>query len=146
MNNRTLPVVFFLVLAISAPLFSQTAAKLEALLETPALTWEQAAAFVGEAAPTPLAADTEQQWLPKGASPGDMARLNGVALLLMRSFELKGGIFYRIAKSPHHAYRELVYKKVIRGKTDPDMPVSGPDLLLMVNRLLAMTEESEGVR
>ena len=143
MNNRMLPVLLFLVLVISAPLFSQSAAKLETLLEIPALTWEQTAAFVREAAP--LAADAEQQWLPKGASPGDTARLNGVALLLMRSFNIKGGLFFRIAESPHHAYRELVYKNVIRANTDPDMPVSGQHLLLMVNRLLALSENTEGV-
>ena len=142
MNNITKAVLIAgTLLALTAPLFGQTAAKLEALLETPALTWEQAAAFVREAAE---AAPTDQQWLPKDASSGDMARLNGVALLLMSSFDIKGGIFFRIAKSPHHAYRELVYKKVIRGNSDPDMPVSGPDLLLMVNRLLAMTENREG--
>ena len=141
MRNRMLPVLLFLVLASSAPLFGQTAARLEALLGTPALSWEQAAAFVQDAsAADPSAPAPQAQWLPKGASPGDTVRLGDVALLLMRSFNLKGGIFYRIAKSPHYAYRELVYKKVIRGNTDPDMSVSGPDLLLMVNRVLAMTE------
>ena len=147
MKKCMLPGLLFLVLAISGPLFGQTAAKLEALLETPVLTWAEVSVFVQEAAQTPLAADNTpagQQWLPKGVSSGDSARLNGVALLLMRSFDLKGGIFFKIAKSPHHAYRELVYKKVIRGKTDPDMLVSGPDLLLMVNRLLAMTENTGG--
>ena len=83
----------------------------------------------------------KQTWLPKNASLGDSARLNGVALLLMQSFDLEGGIFYRISKSAHHAYRELTYKKVIRGSADPDMPVSGPQLLLMTNRILAMIGE-----
>ena len=140
MKNRILLIIFPLVLSISAPLFSQTAARLEALLETPALTWEQAAAFIRDAANSE-SPDSEQKWLPKNASMGDIARLKGVALLLMRSFEIKGGIFYRIAKSPHHAYRELVYRSVIRGDTDPDMPVSGRNLLLMINRILAMREE-----
>jgi len=62
--------------------------------------------------------------------------------LLMQSFDLKGGIFYRIAKGPHHAYRELVYKNVIRGYTDPKMPVSGQQLLSLISRILAMEEEA----
>ena len=142
MKNRMLPVLFFLVLTISAPLFGQTAVRLEALLETPALTWAEIESFVLEAAEAEQQAAASSAWLPKDASPGDIARLDGVALFLMRSFNLNGGLFYRIAKSPHHAYRELVYKKVIRGNTDPDMSVSGPDLLLMVNRLLAIKEKS----
>ena len=145
MKNCTLPVLLLLVLAVSCPLFGQTAAKLEALLETPVLTWGEASAFVQEASPAGPSPGADKQWLPKGASPGDTARLNGIALLLMRSFDIKGGLFYRIGRSPHHAYRELEYKKVIRGTMDPDMPVSGADLLFMVNRLLAMTEEAEGV-
>ena len=131
-----------MLLALTAPLFGQTAARLEALLETPALTWEEAAAFIQEAAESAPAG----QWLPKNAAPGDSARLNGVALLLMRSFDLKGGIFFSIAKNPHYAYRELVYKKVIRGNTDPLMPVSGPDLLYMIGRLLAIKEEAEAAQ
>jgi len=154
MNNFPMRrALLFLIFALCAPLFGQTAAKLEVLLETPALSWEQAAAFVLEASdyeipgmdsiPGDVAFQfaMEQKWLPKDIEPGANARLNGIALLLMRSFELKGGIFYRAAKSPHHAYRELVYRNVIRGNADPDMLVSGPQLLLMVNRILSMTEE-----
>ena len=154
MKSHILPVFLFLVLILSAPLFSQTAAKLEALLEIPALTWSEAAAFVLEAADTEISGiepppaelafrfAEEKKWLPKNTSPGDTVRLNGLALLLMRSFDLKGGIFYSLTKSPHHAYRELVYKNIIRGNTDPGIPVSGQDLLLMINRLLAIKEQS----
>ena len=143
MKYRLLPVLFFLVFAISCPLFGQTAARLEALLETPSLTWEQAADFILEAADTGLTGQqalTSLIKLPKNVTPGDSARLNGVALLVMRSFNLRGGIFYSIARSPHHAYRELVHKKIIRGSADPGMPVSGSDLLQIINRVLAMTE------
>jgi hypothetical protein len=144
--------VLFLILGLfSAPLFAQTAAKLEALLNEPALTWSAAAAFVLEASEAAgslgqqeaFSFAVERKWLPKNAAPADTARLNGVALLLLRSFNLKGGIFYSISKSPHHAYRELVYKGLIRGDTDPDMPVSGRDLLLMVSRLLSVKEKED---
>ena len=136
--------VFLLAVPFSRPLYAQDAAKLEALLETPALSWEQTAAFVLEAASAEPSFDyaAGQKWLPKNVSPGDTARLGGVALLLMRSFDVKGGMFYSMMKSPHHAYRELVYKRVISGNADPGMPVSGRQLILMVNRLLAMTEKA----
>ena len=150
MKNRTLPVLLFLVLTISAPLFSQTAARVEALLDKTELTWLETAAFILEASDHGAYRNPEEafnvassnNWLPKGAEPGGAARLDGVALLLMQSFGLKGGIFYNMAKSPHHAYRELVFKKVIRGSTDPHMIVSGRHLLQIIGRLLAINENA----
>ena len=139
----------FLVLGFCAhPAHAQTAARLEALLKTTEITWEQAASFVLEAADVKPAGSSafsyaaDQKWLPKGAVAADKARLKGVALLLMRSFNLKGGLFFKMSKSPHHAYRELNYKRIIRGDTDPDMTVSGPDLLLMINRILSIKEKN----
>lgn len=143
-----------LCLLLSAPLYAQTAARLEALLLEPEINWSSAAAFVLEAADStvsteaatsesPFTVALEKNWLPKNAEEGGAARLNGVALLLMRSFDLKGGIFFRLAKSPHHAYRELVYRGVIRGRADPDMPVSGRDLLLMINRIFTLLEKEQ---
>ena len=144
----------FLVFTLTVPLFSQTAARLEVLLGTPEISWEQAAGFILEASDTESPGwDFTQpnlafqfaaasKWLPKNVSPGDSVRLKGIALLLMKSFNLKGGVFYSIFNSPHHAYRELVYKNIIRGNTDPDMRVSGQQLLLIVNRILAIKEQS----
>jgi len=139
----------FLFFIAFAPLYSQTAARLETLLEKPAITWSDAAAFVLEASDTAVSnpADAfryamEHQWLPKNAAIDDTVRLNGISLLLMRSFNMKGGIFFNLFKSPHHAYRELVYRGVIRSETDPDMAVSGQQMLLMVSRLLAIKERT----
>jgi len=151
-NKKT--AVLFLLIILSTRLFAQTAARLEALLNEPALTWSAVAAFVLEASDSMDAATVlepadafrfavEREWLPKKIAPTDAARLNGTALLLMRSFNLKGGIFYSLTKSPHHAYRELVYKGLIRGDADPDMPVSGRDLLLIVSKLLSIKEKEE---
>ena len=143
-----------LVFTLSAPLYGQTAARLETLLETREISWQQAAAFILEAAnyeipgmefiPEDAAFSfvAGENWLPKNAEPGGAAQLSGVAFLLMKSFGLKGGIFYTIANSPHHAYRELVYKNVIRGYNDPGMYVSGQQLLLMINRIFVIKEQS----
>ena len=139
----------------SAPLHAQTAVRLEALLEKPAVTWADVTGFVLEASEaseravynSPAGAFTfavERNWLPKGAALTDTVRYNGLALLLMESFGLKGGIFYGIAKSPHHAYRELVYKRVIRGDADPLMVVSGQEFLLMISRILSIQEKGAG--
>jgi len=143
--------IFFLFLIcfvfFSASLFGQTAARLELLLSEQELTWSQAAGFLLEASEKmtgspeqAFAFVMEQKWLPVHFQPNDKARLQGIALLLMRSFELKGGIFYSITHSQHHAFRELVYKEVISGDKDPRAYVSGRDLLLMVNKILSEVE------
>ncbi|MCL1927745.1 MAG: hypothetical protein FWG07_02990 [Treponema sp.] len=150
MKIRKLPIFLFLIFILSAPLFGQTAAKVEALLNKTELTWLEVTAFVLEASEAGIFRNEQEafnlaagnKWLPKKAESIGTAQLQGVALLLMRSFNLQGGIFYSMTKSPHHAYRELVFKKVIRGTTDPLMSVSGRDLLLMTGRLLAMRENA----
>ena len=142
--------IFFLAL-VSTPLFAQTADKLEAILNSPSLNWSDTVIFVLEASGKtdfndPMEAfqfASEQKWLPKKATPADTVRFSGISLLLMRSFDQKGGIFYSLFKSPHYAYRELIQKDVIRGETDPAMAVSGQELLLMVGRLLSIIEEAE---
>jgi outer membrane protein OmpA-like peptidoglycan-associated protein len=139
--------LLLLLLILVAPLFGQTALKLEALLNKPAVTYSEAAEFVLEAAEKAALSDTEafrfaeeRKWLPKKAAPGNNARLNGISLLLLQAFDLKGGLFYSMTKSPRYAYRELVYKEVIQGRTDPEMTVSGEDFVFMVNRVLAIKE------
>jgi len=128
-----------------------TADEVETLLGANAVTYAQAARFVLEASDAMITRSPEEafsyaaerKWLPKNASAGDTARLDGVSLLLMRSFDVKGGIFYSMAKSSHHAYRELVYRNVIQGRTDPAMNVSGGELLFLVGRLLSEQEAQE---
>jgi hypothetical protein len=139
--------VFFLVFwGLCLP--AQTAAKIEELLETPAVTYAQAAYFVLEASGAAVTAPEEafeyainRKWLSKRVSANGTARLDRVSLLLMRSFGLKGGLFYSITKNPHHAYRELVYRTVIQGKTDPHSKVSGGQLLFITGRILSSLEK-----
>ena len=144
---------FFLILCLTAvPLFAQsprshsTAAEIETLLNAKTVTYAQAARFVLEAANT-LATDNhveafdyalQQDWLSKKLSPNDSAQLNNISLLLMRSFNIKGGIMYTLTKSPRYAYRELVYLNVIQNRSDPSVFVSGEQLLYYINRILAM--------
>jgi len=133
----------------SAPLSAQYASRMESLLSEKEISWARAAAFALEASermPYSGGNDAfvfakEQKWLPKKASATDTVRLSEAALLLMRSFGLKGGIFYSIVKSPHHAYRELVHRQVILGRTDPRMAVSGEEYHFMLSRILSIKDE-----
>jgi len=139
-------VLFFGI--FSAPLFAQTAAEMEELLQSKTVNYGQAARFILEAADAANMKDTsaafafaaERAWLPKKASAEQAAKLDGVSLLLMQAFAVKGGIWYSLAKNPHYAYRELVYQDIIQGKTDPEMTLTGEQFLFIVNRLLSLHE------
>jgi len=138
---------------LAAPAFlaaQSTAQEIETLLGTNAVTYAQAARFALEASDTLAVPDpneafryaTEHGWLPKNVSANDTARLDGISLLLMGSFNIGGGIFYSLTNSPHYAYRELVYKEVIRGRADPAMNVSGELFLFLTGRILSQRDEA----
>lgn|GEM_PF-3859303 len=88
---------------------AQSAAEeIETLLAAQAVTYAQAARFVLDAAEAAafdspaqaFAFALQRNWLPAGASPDTPARLDGVSLLLMRSFDLRGGILFTITGGP----------------------------------------------
>jgi len=148
-------IILGFLLFAAAALFAQTAEKLEELLNTPVLSYEQAAWFILEASDiwdvssvsaSPYEAfivAKEHNWLPKKAGPDDKARLDGISLLLMKSFGLKGGLGYSLFKNPHYAYRELVYRDIIQGRIDPAVPVSGDMLVYMGGRILSELEDTD---
>jgi len=138
-----------LFVIVCTPLFTYSAAEeIEMLLAAESVTYAQAARFVLEAADARITSNPEEAFfyavqhnlLPGNVSSADPARLDKISFLLMRSFEVKGGIFFSMFKSPHYAYRELVYNSVIQGRHDPSMLVSGEKLIFYVNRLYSMQE------
>jgi len=139
---------------VALPAFAQTAIEIENLLNTNAVNYQQAAWLVLEAADISAArqitsqADAfryamEQGWLPAGVSPGGQTRLDEVSLLVMRSFDIRGGVFYTLTGNRRYAYRELVYRNIIHGRSCPTMAVSGDMLLFVVNRVLSFQEADQ---
>ena len=123
-----------------------SAADLEKLLESPAVSWGEAARFILTAAErgtglTEDAAFAEAGTiakLPKNAAASDTADLGGVSRIIMNAFNLKSGM-YRVFPNGHYAHRELVWLTVIQGKSDPHMKVSGERLLRILGRALDHT-------
>jgi hypothetical protein len=66
-----------------------------------------------------------------------------LSLLCMKAFDLPGGLFYNLFPVSRYAYREMVYRQFIRGRSDPNMTVSGNDFLQILSRLLTEQEGSE---
>jgi hypothetical protein len=125
-----------------------TAGELDRLLPSPRVSYGDAAWFVLQAADSgsfAQAAESQeaafafaqaQKWLPKAAHPGDHIKLGEVSLLMMRAFNVKGGFMYSLFHSTHHAYRELVYRKLIQGRQDPSVLISGEQFLHILSRIL----------
>jgi len=138
-------------------LFAQTADRIERLLSQEQVSYRDAALLVLEASGyidssghiDPLgqaSADeafsfaVERGWLPKNAEANGNIRLNGLSLLVMQAFEIDGGFFYAFFKNPHYAYRAMVYRDIIQGRSDPQMSVSGNLLLYTVNKAMNMEQ------
>jgi hypothetical protein len=143
-------IVIFCILCFcgAGVLFAQTASEIEALLGTSAVTYGQVASFVLRASEKVRTSNTreafnyavERNWLPKNVSADSQARLDGISLLFMQSFGLKGGLFYSLFKNPHYSYRELAALDAFKGKSDPHNAVSGDQLLFITSRILSIVE------
>jgi len=152
-RNRCL--LFLAILFLSTlPLSAQTAAEMDALLQTDAVTIAASARFVLGAAnllPPDLsgAAAESAAWdlaLSKGWVKGDSGgevTLKDTAFLVMNAFNFKGGVLYSLFHSPRYAYREMVYLKLIQGRFDPAMKVSGTRLLQIIGSALSFSGEND---
>ena len=147
MKKHLLIFLCFFIL-ISVYLHAQTAQTIEDLLDLRAVSKQQAAWLVLEAANIPgiggqagaFRYALEQNWLPASAMATDRIRLDELSLMIMQAFDIRGGIFYGLIGNSHYAYRELVHRNIIVGRIDPGMAVSGDELLFIVNRVLSYQE------
>ena len=135
-------------------LSAQTAAEMDRMLETRARSVGLAARFAmgaygllpeglsGAAAEAAAyQAARSAGWVRGG--PEEEINLRDTAFLLMNVFELRGGIMYRLFRSPRYAYREMVYRRLIQGRSYPHMGLSGPTFLQILGRTLNFTGERE---
>jgi hypothetical protein len=117
---------------------AQTAAEMDGLLETQAVTFAQAARFalvaadaLNEASP-PQAAYTlaaEKGWLPEGAAPYSPIATGQLCFLIMNAFGMEGSFLYALFPGPRYAFREFDYLGLLPGRRDPSLNVSGEDFL-----------------
>ncbi|MDR1909438.1 MAG: hypothetical protein LBQ35_05950 [Spirochaetaceae bacterium] len=129
-----------------------TAAEMDALLESSALTCGQAARFVivtarllNEDSPEDAAFDLalERRWLPASAEPGQTITLGRLSHLIMGAFGFRGSFLYAVFPGPRYAFRELSYLSIIPARQDPAWPVPGERLLLILARAMQYRENRE---
>jgi hypothetical protein len=139
-------VLFTVFMAVTGFLFAQTADEMDRILDAQEITYTQAARFVlaaANAVPAGVDAFTaaqKNQWLPAGAIGADSSiSLGELSLLIMKAFEIKGGILYSVFPLPRYACRELVYLRIIQGRTDPGGRLDGRTFLQILGRVLTYT-------
>jgi hypothetical protein len=147
------------LLVLSAALLSgqiaagQTAAELEDLLNTKEIAWAEAAYFTlgssaeaagvnGQARQAAFQFAREQGWLPKNAEAAGKARLGELSLLIMRSFNIPGGLMYRLFHNARYAYREMKARGFIRGRVYAGDTVSGAEFLYILGEALSYTGDA----
>ena len=143
--KHTLCITVAVLITIAAS-FGQAAEKVDTILETEKATFGQAAYLIqtalNEGADT-LDFETafgrfkseNQNVIRDSVTAGDVIPVKTYAFLLMKAFNIKGGLMYRIYPCPRYAYRELRYLAVIQGNSDPDAPMTGSTMLQILGRI-----------
>ena len=144
--HRSLLSILLLMFPVFLP--AQTAADLETVLQAPAITCEQAAWFtlavaLDEPPANPQAAFAlalERGWLPAGARDTTPITCGGLAYLMMKAFDLTGGMMYRLTGNRRYAYREMKSRGYITGRVYSGLAVSGEQFL----QILGNVTDDEG--
>jgi len=134
--------------------FAQNAAELEAMLKAETVSASSAARFVLGAADlleSGLSGPAAERAAYDIASsngwikvPGDESlTMKDTALLIMKAFNIKGGLMYSLFNNPRYAYREMVYQKLISGHMDGGMKVYGVRFLQILDKVISYADTDE---
>ena len=143
--KRTLYIAVAMLL-IAAATFGQAAEKIDKILETETATFGQATYLIQTAlddGSDGLDFETaferfkseNQNLIRDSVTAEDVIPVKTYAFLLMKAFDVKGGMMYRIYPCPRYAYRDLRYLAVIQGKNNPDASMTGASMLQILGRV-----------
>lgn len=80
-------------------------------------------------------------WNFKDIEEGKKVTLGETSLLIMNALKLKGGIMFSLLPNERYAYKELVFKGILKPEEDLKRNVSGIELLDLVGDALKLKEE-----
>jgi hypothetical protein len=134
------------VLFTTATSFGQSAKRVDKILETEKATFGQAAYLIQtalNAGSDEIDFDTafdrfksgNQHLIRDSVTADDVIPAKTYAFLLMKAFDVKGGMMYRIYPCPRYAYRDLRYLAVIQGKNNPTASMTGTTMLQIFSRI-----------
>ncbi|MDZ7794101.1 MAG: hypothetical protein U5P10_10550 [Spirochaetia bacterium] len=95
-----------------------------------------------EASPEEAAAAVSRMgWKNSLSASDDLINLGEYSYLLMKAFDVRGGLMYTLFPGPRYAARELKYLQCIPGKSTPGRSISGTDAVQILGRVLEWKEE-----
>lgn len=129
--------------------FGQSADMVSKMIESESVTYEDVAYFCAtnlglandntspEDALVALC-DAKIYSMPK--NPKVNITYEAVANMCMKTWGIKGGLFYTITKSNRYAFKELQYLGFISSSENPKKNISGRDVLNLITRCMEKTE------
>lgn len=129
-------IVLLLILFLGFAAYGQDASKVTEILEAEQLTRAQASyiavSWLDSANESLGFAETaqialEQGLLKDGVDVNEPIRLDELAGLCMKAWNVPGGLFYRMTKANRYAYKELVARQFLPSNGDPSFTVSGAE-------------------
>ena len=143
--KRTVCIAVAVLLTIAVS-FSQSAEKIDEILEIEKATFGQATYLIQTAlnsesdeldfnAAFDLFKSNNENLIKDSITASDVISTKTYAFLLMKAFGIKGGMMYRIYPCPRYAYRDLQYLAIIQGKNNPDAPMTGAAMLQILSRI-----------
>ena len=73
---------------------------------------------------------------------GDTLNLGEYSFLLMKMYNLGGGLMYSVLPGPRYAVRELAFIDIVQGGTYPKSPLSGERAVRILERYLTVSGKS----
>ena len=83
-----------------------------------------------------------QQWEMEIKQTNELITLGEYSYLLMKAFDVPGGLMYKLIPGPRYAARELSYLNFIDNDKSPYRMLSGEEVLRIMGRLLEWKEEN----
>jgi hypothetical protein len=114
------------------------------ILESKEITGAQAARFVlascedfktDGTAVDEFAQAKDKGWLPK-TNAEQAITLGSLSFLMMKTFNIRGGMMYAILPGPRCAFRTMMDRSFIQGAADPSTTVSGIRFLQILEKVL----------
>ncbi len=135
-----------LVVGANLSVDAQSNKLLDEILDSPAVTYGQAAYLVLTAvnklpdSATPAEA-ADELWKVDVRNAEETIDLGEYSLLLMKAFRLSGGLFYRLLPVPRYAARELAWRGWIAGSTYPGRSLSGVEAVRLLGNAIEVAED-----
>ena len=139
----------FLFFVIGLFAFGQSNTIMDSLLEEEQTTWGSAAYLVLTAARIIPEDSTQadaveklesQGWHKEVGAAEESIRLGEYSHMLMKAFEIHGGIMYSLIPGPRYASRELYFKRIIRQHSSPYRTLNGEEAVDILGSLLEWKE------